>query len=101
MSPSELCPPSAHPQIFTRMGQCYTFNSGADGAELLTTPKGGMGNGLEIMLDVQQDEYLPVWRDMGMEAPVSGWRGGRDGVQKALGRRGGARKGPRGVHPLL
>lgn len=48
------------------MGQCYTFNSGADGAELLTTPKGGMGNGLEIMLDVQQDEYLPVWRDMGM-----------------------------------
>ncbi|XP_076864909.1 acid-sensing ion channel 1B isoform X4 [Brachyhypopomus gauderio] len=23
--------------------------------------KGGMGNGLEIMLDIQQDEYLPVW----------------------------------------
>lgn len=48
------------------MGQCYTFNSGADGAEPLTTPKGGMGNGLEVMLDVQQDEYLPVWKDMGM-----------------------------------
>nr|XP_036855236.1 acid-sensing ion channel 3 isoform X3 [Manis javanica] len=50
--------------IFTRMGQCYTFNSGVNGAELLTTPKGGMGSGLEVMLDVQQDEYLPVWRDM-------------------------------------
>ena len=47
------------------MGQCYTFNSGADGAELLSTPKGGMGNGLEVMLDVQQEEYLPVWRDVG------------------------------------
>ncbi|XP_072633100.1 acid-sensing ion channel 3 isoform X4 [Canis lupus baileyi] len=58
------CGPENFTVIFTRMGQCYTFNSGADGAELLTTPKGGMGNGLEIMLDVQQDEYLPVWRDM-------------------------------------
>lgn len=56
------------------MGQCYTFNSGANGAELLTTPKGGMGNGLEIMLDVQQDEYLPVWRDMGMpHVGQAGW----------------------------
>lgn len=54
------------------MGQCYTFNSGADGAELLTTPKGGTGNGLEVMLDVQQDEYLPVWKDMGMGG-VHGW----------------------------
>lgn len=47
------------------MGQCYTFNSGAHGAELLTTSKGGAGNGLEIMLDVQQEEYLPIWKDMG------------------------------------
>lgn len=22
-----------------------------------------MGNGLEIMLDIQQDEYLPIWRE--------------------------------------
>ncbi|ELK27529.1 Amiloride-sensitive cation channel 3 [Myotis davidii] len=58
------CGPENFTAIFTRMGQCYTFNSGADGAELLTTPKGGAGNGLEIMLDVQQDEYLPVWKDM-------------------------------------
>ncbi|XP_016052484.1 PREDICTED: acid-sensing ion channel 3 [Miniopterus natalensis] len=57
------CGPENFTAIFTRMGQCYTFNSGADGAELLTTPKGGAGNGLEIMLDVQQDEYLPMWKD--------------------------------------
>uniref|UniRef100_G1R292 Acid sensing ion channel subunit 2 n=1 Tax=Nomascus leucogenys TaxID=61853 RepID=G1R292_NOMLE len=34
------------------------FNSGEDGKPLLTTVKGGTGNGLEIMLDIQQDEYL-------------------------------------------
>nr|XP_008537988.1 PREDICTED: acid-sensing ion channel 3 [Equus przewalskii] len=64
------CGPENFTSIFTRMGLCYTFNSGANGAELLTTPKGGMGNGLEVMLDVQQDEYLPVWRDTGMQARV-------------------------------
>ncbi|XP_060012358.1 acid-sensing ion channel 3 isoform X4 [Lagenorhynchus albirostris] len=61
--PGALTPAGSGPKVFTRMGQCYTFNSGAEGAELLTTPKGGMGNGLEVLLDVQQDEYLPVWRD--------------------------------------
>ncbi|XP_030072974.1 acid-sensing ion channel 1C-like [Microcaecilia unicolor] len=47
--------------IFTRYGKCYTFNSGKEGHEILTTLKGGTGNGLELMLDIQQDEYLPVW----------------------------------------
>ncbi|XP_054906354.1 acid-sensing ion channel 1B isoform X3 [Poeciliopsis prolifica] len=47
--------------IFTRYGKCYTFNSGQDGRPLLVTMKGGTGNGLELMLDIQQDEYLPVW----------------------------------------
>ncbi|XP_008564196.1 PREDICTED: acid-sensing ion channel 3 isoform X2 [Galeopterus variegatus] len=58
------CGPENFTEVFTRMGRCYTFNSGAGGAELLTTTKGGAGNGLEIMLDVQQEEYLPVWRDV-------------------------------------
>uniref|UniRef100_A0A8C8SAE4 Acid sensing ion channel subunit 1 n=1 Tax=Pelusios castaneus TaxID=367368 RepID=A0A8C8SAE4_9SAUR len=49
--------------IFTRLGKCYTFNSGAPGTELLTTVKGGAGNGLELMLNIQQEEYLPVWGD--------------------------------------
>lgn len=53
------------PQIFTRYGKCYTFNSGKNGQPLLVTMKGGMGNGLELMLDIQQDEYLPVWGETG------------------------------------
>ncbi|XP_020641282.2 acid-sensing ion channel 2 isoform X3 [Pogona vitticeps] len=47
--------------VFTKYGKCYMFNSGEDGHPLLTTFKGGTGNGLEIMLDIQQDEYLPIW----------------------------------------
>lgn len=53
-------------QVFTKYGKCYMFNSGEDGKPLLTTVKGGTGNGLEIMLDIQQDEYLPVWGETGM-----------------------------------
>lgn len=41
------------------------FNSGEEGRPLLTTVKGGTGNGLEIMLDIQQDEYLPIWGETG------------------------------------
>ncbi|XP_015155719.3 acid-sensing ion channel 1 isoform X2 [Gallus gallus] len=48
-------------RVFTRYGKCYTFNAGQDGKPRLITMKGGTGNGLEIMLDIQQDEYLPVW----------------------------------------
>uniref|UniRef100_A0AAQ4S7V3 Acid-sensing ion channel 1 n=1 Tax=Gasterosteus aculeatus aculeatus TaxID=481459 RepID=A0AAQ4S7V3_GASAC len=47
--------------VFTRYGKCYTFNAGGDGRPPLFTTKGGMGNGLELMLDIQQDEYLPIW----------------------------------------
>ncbi|KAM4740768.1 acid-sensing ion channel 1B isoform 1-T1 [Anableps anableps] len=55
------CGPENFREIFTRYGKCYTFNSGQDGRPLLVTMKGGTGNGLELMLDIQQDEYLPVW----------------------------------------
>ncbi|XP_068091360.1 acid-sensing ion channel 1C-like isoform X2 [Hyperolius riggenbachi] len=47
--------------VYTRYGKCYTFNSGKEGFDLLYTLKGGTGNGLELMLDIQQDEYLPVF----------------------------------------
>ncbi|XP_035804134.1 acid-sensing ion channel 1C isoform X2 [Amphiprion ocellaris] len=57
----ETCTYKNFSTIYTRYGKCYTFNSGLDGNPLLTTLKGGTGNGLEIMLDIQQDEYLPVW----------------------------------------
>lgn len=52
-------------QVFTKYGKCYMFNSGEEGRPLLTTVKGGTGNGLEIMLDIQQDEYLPIWGETG------------------------------------
>jgi hypothetical protein len=48
------------------------FNSGEDGKPLLTTVKGGTGNGLEIMLDIQQDEYLPIWGETGELGPGTG-----------------------------
>nr|XP_060639282.1 acid-sensing ion channel 2-like [Anolis sagrei ordinatus] len=57
----EPCGPHNFSAVFTKYGKCYMFNSGEDGHPLLTTFKGGTGNGLEIMLDIQQDEYLPIW----------------------------------------
>ncbi|XP_043939754.1 acid-sensing ion channel 1 [Protopterus annectens] len=57
----DLCGPHNFSTVFTRYGKCYTFNSGRDGKPIKTTMKGGTGNGLELMLDIQQDEYLPVW----------------------------------------
>ncbi|XP_066471281.1 acid-sensing ion channel 1 isoform X2 [Tiliqua scincoides] len=57
----EPCSPEDFKVVFTRYGKCYTFNSGESGKPPRITMKGGTGNGLEIMLDIQQDEYLPVW----------------------------------------
>ncbi|XP_030054085.1 acid-sensing ion channel 1 isoform X2 [Microcaecilia unicolor] len=48
-------------KVFTRYGKCYTFNSGQNGKPPLISMRGGTGNGLELMLDIQQDEYMPVW----------------------------------------
>ncbi|XP_029452852.1 acid-sensing ion channel 1-like [Rhinatrema bivittatum] len=49
--------------VFTRYGKCYTFNSGKNGKAPLISLRGGTGNGLELMLDIQQDEYMPVWEE--------------------------------------
>ncbi|XP_067869390.1 acid-sensing ion channel 2 isoform X2 [Heterodontus francisci] len=57
----DVCGPQNFTSVFTRYGKCYMFNSGSDDKPLLTTVQGGTGNGLEIMLDIQQDDYLPVW----------------------------------------
>uniref|UniRef100_A0A671VSW7 Acid-sensing (proton-gated) ion channel 2 n=1 Tax=Sparus aurata TaxID=8175 RepID=A0A671VSW7_SPAAU len=59
----EPCGAHNFSSVFTRYGKCYMFNAEEDGKTLRTTMKGGTGNGLEIMLDIQQDEYLPVWGD--------------------------------------
>ncbi|XP_035470216.1 acid-sensing ion channel 2 isoform X1 [Scophthalmus maximus] len=59
----EPCGAHNFSSVFTRYGKCYVFNAAEEGKTLRTTMKGGTGNGLEIMLDIQQDEYLPVWGD--------------------------------------
>uniref|UniRef100_A0A3Q3J1F1 Acid sensing ion channel subunit 2 n=1 Tax=Monopterus albus TaxID=43700 RepID=A0A3Q3J1F1_MONAL len=59
----EPCRAHNFSSVFTRYGKCYMFNAAEEGKMLRTTMKGGTGNGLEIMLDIQQDEYLPVWGD--------------------------------------
>ncbi|XP_047213467.1 acid-sensing ion channel 2-like isoform X1 [Girardinichthys multiradiatus] len=59
----EPCGAHNFSSVFTRYGKCYMFNAAEEGRTLRTTMKGGTGNGLEIMLDIQQDEYLPVWGD--------------------------------------
>nr|CAB3223602.1 acid-sensing ion channel 2 [Phallusia mammillata] len=48
--------------VYTRYGKCYTFNSGTNSPPLKTL-KGGVDNGLEILLDTQQDQYMPVWKE--------------------------------------
>ncbi|XP_062854865.1 acid-sensing ion channel 1A [Trichomycterus rosablanca] len=58
----KTCQPEDFQVVFTSYGKCYTFNSGDSGPPQVSA-KAGMGNGLELMLDIQQDEYLPVWGD--------------------------------------
>ncbi|XP_028908842.1 acid-sensing ion channel 4 [Ornithorhynchus anatinus] len=55
------CSTSNFSVVYTRYGKCYTFNAGPH--RLRPGRAGGMGSGLEIMLDVQQEEYLPIWRE--------------------------------------
>ncbi|XP_066046192.1 acid-sensing ion channel 4 isoform X1 [Chamaea fasciata] len=57
----EDCNSSDFQTVYTRYGKCYTFNG--DRRNPRVTRQGGMGNGLEIMLDIQQEEYLPIWRE--------------------------------------
>uniref|UniRef100_A0AAY4BJ39 Acid-sensing ion channel 1 n=1 Tax=Denticeps clupeoides TaxID=299321 RepID=A0AAY4BJ39_9TELE len=67
------CRPEDFKEVLTRYGKCYTFNGGDDDERPRVSVKGGMGNGLEMMLDIQQDEYLPTWgqtADTSFEAGV-------------------------------
>ncbi|XP_053900552.1 acid-sensing ion channel 4 isoform X1 [Malaclemys terrapin pileata] len=57
----EPCGPQHFTPVYTRYGKCYTFN--ADRRSPRVTRQGGIGNGLELMLDIQQEEYLPIWRE--------------------------------------
>ncbi|XP_028663984.2 acid-sensing ion channel 4-A-like [Erpetoichthys calabaricus] len=55
------CGPADFTPVYTRYGKCYTFNANKNSSRI--TKQSGMGNGLEIMLDIQQDEYLPIWKE--------------------------------------
>ncbi|XP_030065412.1 acid-sensing ion channel 4 [Microcaecilia unicolor] len=57
----ETCTAQNFSVVYTRYGKCYTFN--ADKSRPKTTHQGGMGSGLEVMLDIEQEEYLPIWRE--------------------------------------
>ena len=39
-------------------GQCYTFNSGQNGSQLLTARMPGRNNGLKLRLNIQRDGYI-------------------------------------------
>ena len=39
-------------------GQCYTFNSGENGSQLLTAGMPGKNNGLKLSLNIQRDGYV-------------------------------------------
>lgn len=58
---------------FTRYGKCYTFNSGLK-IWPLKTLKGGIDNGLELLLDVQSEEYMPVWEKTNEVATEMGFK---------------------------
>ena len=59
----------SHPRnwktIFTRYGKCYTFNNPDNVEDIKMTLKGGVDNGLEVLLNLEQEEYMPVWSDSG------------------------------------
>ena len=37
-----------------------------DEEKLMKTLKGGIDNGLEVLLDTEQDNYMPVWAESGL-----------------------------------
>ncbi|KGL77721.1 Acid-sensing ion channel 4, partial [Tinamus guttatus] len=79
--------------VYTRYGKCYTFNG--DRRNPRVTRQGGMGNGLEIMLDIQQEEYLPIWRETSEWSLAAGQGSGHAGTAGAA-----MGQGPGGGQPL-
>lgn len=49
--------------VYTRYGKCYTFNNPDNVEDIKKTLKGGVDNGLELLLDIQQEEYMPMWKE--------------------------------------
>ena len=51
--------------VFTRYGKCYTFNNPDNKTQIKDTLKGGVDNGLALLFDIQQKEYMPMWKESG------------------------------------
>ncbi|XP_070542970.1 amiloride-sensitive sodium channel subunit gamma-like [Ptychodera flava] len=48
------------PVMNPRYGNCYSFNTGANGTDIRRTSKPGPSTGLELTLFIEQTEYIPV-----------------------------------------
>lgn len=44
----------------SNFGQCYTFNSGENGSQLLRARMAGKNNGLKLRLNIQRDGYIKL-----------------------------------------
>lgn len=63
--------------VFTSFGNCYTFNKGenddGDDVTILQEDQPGVGNGLHLMLNIQQEEYTETFagnREAGLKILV-------------------------------
>ncbi|XP_071950423.1 acid-sensing ion channel 1-like [Antedon mediterranea] len=63
----QTCSATNFTHIFTSYGNCYTFNSGESDNAILKVKQPGAGNGLQIMINILQDEYTET-KDGNIEA---------------------------------
>ena len=60
----EPCRKADFVTTFTEYGKCFTFNQPRDSSQIKQTLKGGLDNGLELVLNVIQSDHLPIVREM-------------------------------------
>ena len=53
----------------TNLGYCYSFNVNTS-AEELTVSNSGARYGLHLILDIQQEEYLPMFGSAGVKVTI-------------------------------
>ena len=60
----EPCRKADFSTTFTEFGKCFTFNQPPDASQIKDTQQGGLDNGLELVLNVVQDDHLPIVREV-------------------------------------
>lgn len=60
----EPCRKADFSTTFTEFGKCFTFNQPPDASQIKVTQQGGLDNGLELVLNVVQDDHLPIVREV-------------------------------------